>query len=80
MKNGTLISADFPDTSKLYLSSQMTKEDQNYVAKQFWDQRWWRYGSDLVPFIAIAIVPPIGLLLLGSFLLWVVRGFSSSSG
>jgi hypothetical protein len=76
VKKGTMIVAEFPDNSKLYLSSQMTKEDQDYVAKQFWNQRWRRYGSDALPFIAGAIVPPVLLLLLGSFVLWVVRGFA----
>lgn len=76
VKKGTLITAEFPDKSRLYLSAQMTKEDQNYVSKQFWDQRWWRYGSDVLPFAATAILPPIGLFLLGCFLLWVIRGFA----
>jgi hypothetical protein len=76
VKKGTLISAEFPDNSKLYLSAQMTKDDQNYVAKQFWNQRWWRYGSDIIPFAAWTVAPPIVLLIIGSFLVWVVRGFA----
>jgi hypothetical protein len=76
VKKGTMIVAEFPDKSKLYLTTQLTKEDQEYVAKQLWNQRWWRYGSEALPFAVGAIVPPVILLLLGTFLLWVFRGFA----
>jgi hypothetical protein len=76
VKKGTMIVAEFPDKSKLYLTTQLTKEDQDYVAKQFWTQRWWRYGSETVPFLIGGIAPPVVLLLLGTFLLWVFRGFA----
>ncbi len=76
VKKGTMISADFPDKSRLYMSAQMTKEDQNYVAKAFWDQRWERWRIEAWPWAVGAIVPPIILLMLGSFMLWVGRGFA----
>ncbi|KRR21404.1 hypothetical protein CQ14_07080 [Bradyrhizobium lablabi] len=75
VQKGTMIAADFPDRSRLYLSAQLTKEDQNYVSKAFWDQRWERYAKEAVPFVAGAILPPLVLLLLGSSLVWVGRGF-----
>jgi hypothetical protein len=76
VKKGTTISAEFPDKSHLYMSAQMTKDDQNYVSKAFWDQRWGRYGTEALPWVAGAVVPPIILLLLGSFMVWVGRGFA----
>ena len=77
VKKGTEIAADFPDKSRLYLSARLTKDDQNYVSQAFWDQRWWRYANETVPFVAGAILPPLVLFLLGSFLIWVGRGFVS---
>lgn len=71
----TEVRVDFPDGSKLYLSSGLDKGDQTYVSAAFWDQRWVRWGKEGLPWLAGAIVPPILLLLLGSFLFWVFRGF-----
>jgi len=78
VKKGTLITAEFPDKSHLYMSAQMTKVDQDYVAKAFWNQRWGRWATEVWPWVAGAIVPPIILLLLGSFLFWVFRGFAAA--
>ena len=78
VKKGTLISAEFPDKSHLYLSAKMTKVDQDYVAEAFWNQRWGRWATETLPWVAGAIVPPIILLLLGSFLFWVFRGFAAA--
>ena len=78
VQKGTMIAADFPDKSRLYLSERLTKDDQNYVSQAFWDQRWWRYASETVPFVAGAILPPLVLLLLGSSLVWVGRGFHTN--
>jgi hypothetical protein len=76
VKKGTMIAIEFPDKSHLYMSAQMTKDDQNYVSKAFWDQRWRRWTTEALPWVASAIVPPIILLLLGSFMVWVGRGFA----
>ena len=76
VKKGATIAVDFPDKSRLYMSAQMTKEDQNYVAKAFWDQRWARWAFEAWPWLLGAIVPSIILLLLGTFMLWVGRGFA----
>jgi hypothetical protein len=76
VKQGTMITAEFPDKSRLYLSAQLTKEDQNYISQAFWDQRWKRWGMDALPFVAGAFLPPIVLLILGSFMVWVGRGFA----
>jgi hypothetical protein len=76
VKKGMLITVEFPDKSHLYMSAQMTQVDRDYVAKAFWNQRWERWGIETLPWVAGAIVPPIILLLLGSFMVWVGRGFT----
>jgi hypothetical protein len=76
VNKGTEIRVDFPDGSKLYLNSGLTKEDQTYLSATFWEQRWARWARDGLPWVAGAIAPPIILLLLGSFLFWVLRGFA----
>ena len=43
--NGKLTVIRMPDDSLLYFSTELTEPDQQYVAKAFWDQRWWRYVS-----------------------------------
>lgn len=77
VNKGTEVRVDFPDGSKLYLSSGLDKEDQTYLSAAFWDQRWARWGKEGLPWLAGAIVPPIIVLLLGSFLFWVFRGFTT---
>jgi hypothetical protein len=76
VKKGWLITVDFPNRSRLHLSAQMSKDDQNYVSRAFWDQRWQRYGKAVLPYLYAGIAPPIILLVLGSSLVWVGRGFA----
>ena len=76
VKAGKLISVDFPDKSRLYLSIGMNKDDKDYLGKAFWDQRWQRYGQEVLPYLYAGAGPPIVLLLIGSFLVWVGRGFA----
>jgi hypothetical protein len=73
---GKLRPVSFPDNSLLYLSTEMTKDDLNYVADAFWDQRWQRYWQVALPYVYGGAGPPIALLLIGSFLVWVGRGFA----
>jgi len=67
-----------PDHSSLYLDTQLTKEDQEYLAKAFWDQRWRRYASFAKIWVPILVVPPIALFILGWAILWVCRGFKTA--
>jgi hypothetical protein len=76
VNKGTEIRVEFPDGSKLYLNVGLNGDDRTYLSAAFWDQRWVRWGKEGLPWLAGAIVPPIILLLLGSFLFWVVRGFA----
>jgi len=57
VKKGTMITVEFPDRSAVYIS-EMTKDDQNYVSRAFWDQRWKRYGTEALPFVGGALIPP----------------------
>jgi hypothetical protein len=50
--------------------------DKDYIAKQFWDQRWNRYGYTAGIVALWAFVPCALFLILGYALLWVGRGFS----
>ena len=45
VKDGKLKIVKMPDDSLLYFSTDLTEQDQLYLAKAFWDQRWWRYVS-----------------------------------
>jgi hypothetical protein len=75
VRNGKTTAVDMPDGSHLYLDSRMNKEDQNYLAKEFWDQRWWRW-LEATQYWALAIFGvPVTLFVLGWGLLWVGRGF-----
>jgi hypothetical protein len=76
VKAGKYGSVEFPDKALLYLSTGMSKDDQNYVAKAFDDQRWQRYWQQVLPYVYGGAGPPIVLLLIGSFLVWVGRGFA----
>jgi hypothetical protein len=68
-------SVDFPDGSRLYIPAGYNETDKNYIAKQFWDQRWGRWGYSAGVIAAWALLPCVLLFILGYSLLWVGRGF-----
>ena len=49
---------------------------KNHFAAAFWDQRWKRYWEVALPYLYGGVGLPIALLLIGSFLVWVGRGFA----
>ena len=79
VKNGAMHKVDFPDGSFLYLSSALTTEDQTYVAKAFWEQRWKRWLAAMWPWIVGGLVPPVIFFIIGWVMLWVARGFKAAS-
>jgi hypothetical protein len=79
VKAGHMTRITMPDRSSLYLDARFTKDDQEYLAKAFWDQRWWRYASFAKVWVTIFVVPPIVLFILGWAILWVGRGFKTVS-
>jgi hypothetical protein len=79
VKDGKLPVIEMPDHSSLYLDTYLTKDDQEYLAKAFWDQRRWRYASFAKAWVPILVVPPIVLFILGWALLWVCRGFKATA-
>jgi hypothetical protein len=65
----------YDQRSKLYLDSNLTKDDQNYLLEEFKKQRWSRW-IEASRYWALGIFgPPMVLFVLGWALLWVVRGF-----
>jgi hypothetical protein len=74
-KEGKMNIIEFPDHSKLYLSSALTEADQTYLSRQFWDQRSVRLLKILEPGLAAAAIPPTFIFLLGLGTLWVVKSF-----
>jgi hypothetical protein len=75
VKAGRMIEISFPDRTHLYLAAQLTKDDQTFLAQLFWSERWWRYASKILPWLALVLGPPLGFLALGILILWVGRGF-----
>jgi hypothetical protein len=78
VKDGKLTMIRMPDDSSLYLSTSLTEQDQQYLAKAFWDQRWSRYASFIKFWGPMLVVPPIVLFILGWAILWVCRGFRTA--
>jgi hypothetical protein len=78
VKDGKLAPIKMPDDSSLYLSTLLTEQDQLYLAKAFWDQRWSRYVSFIKFWGPMLVVPPIVLFILGWAILWVCRGFKTA--
>jgi hypothetical protein len=75
VKAGKMVTIDFPDGASLYLSSQLTKDDQRLLSQEFWSDRWHRYASKLLPWLKLAFGPPIALFLAGLATRWIGRGF-----
>jgi hypothetical protein len=78
VKDGSIILVEEPDGSLLYLAHMLSKEDQDYVSRAFWDQRWWRYAKAARWWAFGLIVPPLVLLAIGWAFLWVGRGFKTA--
>jgi hypothetical protein len=65
----------FPDGSQLCIPAGYNDTDKNYIASQFWDQRWGRWGYAASVIAAWVFAPCILLFIFGYSLLWVGRGF-----
>jgi len=66
---GQWVPREFPDGAKLWLQPALAEADKNYIAQQFWNQRWSRWDMLLRPWLPSALIPPLGLLLA----LWAAR-------
>ena len=60
---------EFPDGSKLWLQPALDDDDKDYIAREFWRQRWSRWKKLIEPWLPAALMPPLGLFLA----LWVLR-------
>jgi hypothetical protein len=75
-KDPSMIMVKMPDGSRLYMNAGFNEADRNYIAKQFWDQRWMRWGYAAGIIALWAFVPCALLFIIGYALLWVGRGFT----
>jgi len=75
VKAGRTVEIEFPDRAHLYLTAQLTEDDINLLSKLFWEQRWNRYASKILPWLALAFGPPLMLLLGAAVIKWIARGF-----
>jgi hypothetical protein len=78
VKEGKLIVVQFSDHARLYLSSQLTNDDQEYLSGAFHDQRWGRYIANISAWLSFAIGVPLAAPFLGIGTFWVVQGFYSA--
>ena len=65
----------FPDGTLLIAASDVGRERLREIARQFWEERWSRRAPVLARVAAVALVPPLALLLLTFAGLWVAEGF-----
>jgi hypothetical protein len=77
-KDAKVAKVNMPDGSRVYMDAAYNEADQEYIAKQFWDQRWSRYAEAAWSIALWALVPCAVLFILGYALLWVGRGFRSA--
>src|SRR5262249_47763484 len=71
-KDGRRVTIEFPDFTILYLPSDLTENDQKYLADLFWNQRWSSW-------LSLAFGLPVIALLLGLAVKWVIYGFVHSA-
>jgi hypothetical protein len=74
-KDGRVVKIEFPDSTFLYLRSDLTENDQTYLADLFWKQRWSRYAKKIASWMSLAFGLPVIALLLGLAIRWVIYGF-----
>jgi hypothetical protein len=77
VRAGKMTVLDEPDGSHLYLSTEMRKQDQNYLSEAFWNQRWSRWIEASKYWMLGILGPPVMLLIIGWGLFWVGRGFKT---
>jgi hypothetical protein len=75
-KDPSMITVEMPDGSRLYMDAAYNDADKNYIAQQFWDQRWTRRGYAAGIIALWAFVPCALIFIIGYALLWVGRGFT----
>jgi hypothetical protein len=64
-KDRSMAVVEMPDGSRLYIHDQYDETDKNYIAQQFWDQRWSRWGYAAGVVAAWSFLPCIFLFALG---------------
>lgn len=75
-KDLTMTIAEMSDGSRVYMSANYNDADKDYIAKQFWDQRWNRYAQ-VAGIIALwALIPCIVIFIFGHVIMWIGRGFT----
>ena len=73
--DGTRVRHELPDGTWLYLLSYFSEDDQDYLKKQFWSQRWGRWFGAVWGWALFAFGVPIAVFVLGRGVLWAVSGF-----
>ena len=58
VEDGTLTVESFPDSSRLFLRFDLTKDDRALLSKIFWEKRWARYGLKILPWLAYGLCHP----------------------
>jgi hypothetical protein len=76
-KDETMLKVEMPDDSRIFMTKEYNQADRDYIAKQFWDQRWVRW-TDIATMAALwSAIPMLILFVVGYALLWIGRGFAS---
>lgn len=78
-KDASMMLVDLPDQSRLYIHAKYNDADKNYIAAQFWAQRWSRWGYAALIVCLWAVIPCLLIFAVGYALLWVGRGFKTAS-
>jgi hypothetical protein len=72
--NKNFLSVGFPDGTELFIPRGYNETDRNYIAQQFWQQRWSHWKTATKDVAIFALLPYVLLFALGYALLWVGRG------
>ena len=73
--DGSKVRYMLPDGTWLYLQSDISKDDQDYLKKQFWSQRWGRRFGAMWGWALFAFGFPVAVFVLGTAIQWAVSGF-----
>ena len=75
VSDGRKVQHVLPDGTSLFLPSYLSKDDQDYLKKQFWSQRWGRWFEAVWGWALFAFGVPIAVFVLGRAVQWAVSGF-----
>lgn len=75
VKRGVIARIELDDGTILFAPQDLGEAKLQAITQRFHDERWWRQAEAMKPWALVALLPPLGILLAGALVSWILRGF-----